>query len=102
MAPIGAALPTLKSQVAAVRDGDKWHRTVQTPSPGTAVTVPLEVIEANGLAALLVRVKGQIASLLTLEVEGDFIRAVRTIINPDKLAHLNLPPTSGQEWRLIS
>jgi RNA polymerase sigma-70 factor, ECF subfamily len=53
-----------------------------------------EVIEANGLAAVLVRVKGQIASLLTLEVEGDRIRAVRTIINPDKLAHLKLPSTS--------
>jgi RNA polymerase sigma-70 factor (ECF subfamily) len=59
-----------------------------------------EVIEANGLPALLVRVKGQIASLLTLEVEGDFIRAVRTVINPDKLAHLKLPPTSDQEWRV--
>jgi RNA polymerase sigma-70 factor (ECF subfamily) len=51
-----------------------------------------EVIEANGLPALLMRIKGQIASLLTLEVEGDFIRAVRTVLNPDKLAHLNLPP----------
>ena len=67
----------------------------------------VEVIEANGLPALLVRVKGQIVSLLTLEVEGDFIRAMRTIINPDKLAHLNLSSTSGQEapgqeWRISS
>ena len=62
----------------------------------------VDVIEANGLPALLVRVKGQIASVLTLEVEGDFIRAVRTVLNPDKLAHLNLPPTSGQEWRIRS
>jgi RNA polymerase sigma-70 factor (ECF subfamily) len=46
-----------------------------------------EVIEANGLPALLVRFKGQIASVVTLEVEGDHIRAVRTILNPDKLAH---------------
>ncbi len=59
-----------------------------------------EVIEANGLPALLVRIKGQIAGLLTLEVEGDFIRAVRNIANPDKLAHLNLPPTSDQVWRI--
>ena len=57
-----------------------------------------EVIEANGLPALLIRVKGQIVGVLTLEVEGDFIRAVRNVANPDKLAHLNLPPTSGQEW----
>jgi RNA polymerase sigma-70 factor (ECF subfamily) len=62
----------------------------------------VEVIEANGLPALLVRVKGQIASLLTLEVEGEFIRAVRTVLNPDKLAHFHLPPTSGQEWRIRS
>jgi RNA polymerase sigma-70 factor (ECF subfamily) len=60
----------------------------------------VEVIEANGLPALLVRVKGQIVSVLTLEVEGDFIRALRSVANPDKLAHLNLPPTSGQERRL--
>jgi len=62
----------------------------------------VEVIEANGFPALLVRVKGQIFSVLTLEVEGDFIRAVRNIANPDKLAHLNPPPTSGKEWRIRS
>jgi RNA polymerase sigma-70 factor, ECF subfamily len=53
-----------------------------------------EVIEANGLAALLVRVRGQITSLVTLEVEGNLIRAVRTVVNPDKLAHLKLPSTN--------
>jgi RNA polymerase sigma-70 factor (ECF subfamily) len=62
----------------------------------------VEVIEANGLAALLIRVQGQIFSVLTLEVEGDFIRAVRNVANPDKLAHLNLPPSSSQEWRIRS
>ncbi len=60
----------------------------------------VDVIEANGLPALLVQVKGQIVSVLTLEVEGDFIRAVRNVANPDKLAHLNLPPTSAQVWRI--
>src|SRR5262249_29178925 len=54
-----------------------------------------EVIEANGLPALLLRIKGQVFSILTLEVEGDFIRALRGITNPDKLAHLNLPPSTG-------
>ena len=61
-----------------------------------------EMIEANGLPALLVRVKGQIVSVLTLDVEGEFIRAVRNVANPDKLAHLNLPPTSDQQWRIRS
>jgi RNA polymerase sigma-70 factor (ECF subfamily) len=60
----------------------------------------VEVIEANGLPALLVRINGQIVSVLTLEVGGEFIRAIRTIANPDKLSHLNLPPTSGQQWRI--
>lgn len=61
-----------------------------------------EVIEANGFPALLIRVKGQIAGVLTLEVEGDLIRALRNVANPDKLTHLNLPPTSGQQWRISS
>lgn len=61
-----------------------------------------QVIEANGLPALLMRINGQIFSVLTLEVEGNFIRAVRNVANPDKLAHLDLPPKSGQEWRIGS
>lgn len=61
--------------------------------------ITADMIEVNGLPALLVRVKGKITSVLTLEVEGNYIRALRTILNPDKLAHLNLPPTSGQEQR---
>jgi RNA polymerase sigma-70 factor (ECF subfamily) len=62
----------------------------------------VEVIEVNGLPALLVRFKGQIASVVTLEVEGDFIRTLRTVLNPDKLAHLDGSRTSGQEWRIGS
>lgn len=61
-----------------------------------------EMIEANGLPALLIRIKGRIVGVLTLEVEGEFIRAVRTVVNPDKLAHLKLPSPSGQEWRIGS
>jgi RNA polymerase sigma-70 factor (ECF subfamily) len=61
-----------------------------------------EAIEVNGFPALLIRVKGQIAAILTLEVEGDLIRAARNVANPDKLAHLNLPPTSGQVWKVGS
>jgi RNA polymerase sigma-70 factor, ECF subfamily len=61
-----------------------------------------EVIEANGLPALLIRVNGQIFSVLTLEVDGEFIRALRNVANPDKLTHLNLLPKSAQEWRIRS
>lgn len=72
--------------------------TLSHAPEGTTV----EVIEANGLPALLMRIKGQIFSVLTLEVSSDFIHAVRNVANPDKLAHLNLPPASGQsqEWRI--
>lgn len=56
-----------------------------------------ELIEVNGLLALLIRLKGQIVGVSTLEVEGGFIRAIRNVANPDKLAHLKLPPASGQE-----
>jgi RNA polymerase sigma-70 factor (ECF subfamily) len=60
----------------------------------------LDVIEANGYPALLIRIKEQIVGVLTLEVEGDFIHTIRNVANPDKLAHLNLPPTSDQRWSL--
>jgi RNA polymerase sigma-70 factor (ECF subfamily) len=65
-----------------------------------------EAIEANGLPALLIRIKDQIAGVITVEVdadgERDVIRAARNVANPDKLAHLNLPPTptSGQKWTI--
>jgi hypothetical protein len=60
------------------------------------------MLEANGLPALLMRVKEKIVGIVTLEVEGDFIRAMRSVGNPDKLAHLNLPSTSNKQWRLGS
>jgi RNA polymerase sigma-70 factor (ECF subfamily) len=61
----------------------------------------VEEIEANGLPALLIRINGQLFSILTLEVEGDFIRVLRNVANPDKLAHLGLPPSSdNRKWRI--
>ena len=62
----------------------------------------IEMIEANGLPALLMQAKGQIIGIFTLEVEGDFIRAMRGVANPDKLAHLKPPSTSDKQWRLGS
>jgi hypothetical protein len=61
--------------------------------------VPVPGPQRAILPALLMRVKGHIVRVLTLDVEGEFIRAVRNVANPDQLAHLHLPPTSGQEWR---
>lgn len=65
---------------------------------GTTITM----IEVNGLPALLQRFKGEIVSVITLDVEQDRIRTVRTILNPDKLAHLKTTAVSGQEWRIES
>lgn len=62
----------------------------------------IAMIEVNGLPALVERVKGQIVNVIMLEVEGALIRTVRTVLNPDKLAHLELPPTLDQEWRIGS
>lgn len=64
--------------------------------PGTT----FEMTEVNGLPALLIRFQRQIAGVVMLEVEGELISAVRNIANPDKLAHLKLPPTTGQLWRI--
>lgn len=77
-----------------VRGRDNVARGIIRHLSGAPEGMTVEVVEVNGLAALLVRVKGQITSLVTLEVEDDFIRAMRTVVNPDKLAHLNLPPMS--------
>jgi RNA polymerase sigma-70 factor (ECF subfamily) len=61
----------------------------------------VEVVEVNGLPALLGRVEGRIVNVVTLEVQGDLIHAIRTVLNPDKLAHL-YPPAAGQESPLRS
>jgi RNA polymerase sigma-70 factor (ECF subfamily) len=64
--------------------------------------ITVEVIEANGLPAILIRLEEQIVGIVTLEAEGDFIRAIRAVANPDKLTHLNLPPVSAQARKLKS
>ncbi len=59
-----------------------------------------ETIEANGQPALLTKVNGNLISVLTLELDGDVIRTIRNVANPDKLAHLGLPPTTGRTWQV--
>jgi RNA polymerase sigma-70 factor, ECF subfamily len=58
------------------------------------------LIEANGLPALLIEVKGEIVGILTLEMQGKVIHAVRNIANPEKLSHLNRPSSSAQRWQI--
>ena len=52
-----------------------------------------EVIEANGLPALLIRVKGQVIAVLTLEVESDFIRAASPTLTSWRISICHPPQT---------
>jgi RNA polymerase sigma-70 factor, ECF subfamily len=85
-----------------IRGRDRVARALFGQASRAPEGTTFEVIEANGLAALLIRVKGQIGGVITLEVEGDFIHAMRNIANPDKLAHLKLPSRSTKQWKLSS
>jgi RNA polymerase sigma-70 factor, ECF subfamily len=80
-----------------IRGRDKVARALTVNRSRAPEGITIEVIEANGLPALLIRIKGQIIGVVTLETEGDFIRAIRIVANPDKLAHLDLPSTSSRE-----
>lgn len=51
---------------------------------GTAVAVE----EINGWPALVVRVDGRIAGVIALETDGERVFAIRSVVNPDKLARL--------------
>lgn len=83
-----------------IQGRDKVARGLSTLLSRAPEGTTFEMIEANGLPALLLRVKGHIFGVLMLEVEGDLICAIRNVANPDKLVHLNLPPTSGQVWKI--
>lgn len=57
---------------------------VRIAPPGTH----FQVAEVNGGPAIIVRVDGAPRAVLTLEVEEGHIRAIRNVVNPEKLAHL--------------
>ena len=84
----------------SIQGRDRVARVLIGQMPRAPEGMTFEVIEVNGLPALLIRVEGQVAGVLTLEVDGNFIRAVRAVANPDKLAHLQQQPPSGRERRL--
>lgn len=44
--------------------------------------------EVNGQAAVVIRAGGRAFSVIAVEVDGQHIRAVRVIANPDKLGHV--------------
>jgi RNA polymerase sigma-70 factor (ECF subfamily) len=48
----------------------------------------LEIAEVNGQPSLITRVAGRVFSVISVEVVGQRIRAVRVIANPEKLTHI--------------
>jgi RNA polymerase sigma-70 factor (ECF subfamily) len=48
----------------------------------------VEMAEVNGQAALIFRAGGQALLVLAIDVESDHIKAVRIIVNPEKLARV--------------
>ena len=81
-----------------IQGREKVARALFTQLSHAPEGTTFEMIEANGFPALLIRVKGQITAVITVQVEGDLICAARNVANPDKLAHLNLPETSAHKW----
>jgi RNA polymerase sigma-70 factor (ECF subfamily) len=55
---------------------------------GQATVQPAEV---NGQAGFLVEADGQRIGVLVLDIAGDLIRAVRIVVNPDKLTGIGTP-----------
>jgi RNA polymerase sigma-70 factor (ECF subfamily) len=47
-----------------------------------------ELAEVNGQLALVTRAGGRAYAVLTIEAEGQLIRAIRVVANPEKLAHV--------------
>ncbi|MFI9646817.1 RNA polymerase sigma-70 factor [Streptomyces sp. NPDC052040] len=53
---------------------------------GFALDTDFAIEEINGGAALVGRYGGRVAGVLTFEVRGGLVAAVRAVVNPDKLA----------------
>ena len=83
-----------------IQGRDKVARSIISLLSRVPKGTTVEMIEINGFPALLMRVSGQLVGILTFEAGDKFIHAVRSIANPDKLAHLRLPPASGKQWNL--
>ena len=48
-----------------------------------------EFAELNGAPGAIIREDGKVAGTMILEIAGDRITAVRSVVNPDKLRHLD-------------
>jgi len=94
----------LAEDVVLVGDGGGKAASLRAPAFGrlrvarfvrglvrkTTVTMSVEVVRANGAPAMLVRDSGEPIGLYALDIDpqGDAIRGIHAIRNPDKLARL--------------
>jgi len=46
-------------------------------------------LDINGQPGVVVELHGRVMAVITIETDGDTVRAIRAVGNPDKLAHLN-------------
>jgi RNA polymerase sigma-70 factor (ECF subfamily) len=61
-----------------------WVGVYRTAPPDAVVAVE----EINGWPALVIRMGGKPAGVVSLETDGEQIFAIRSVVNPDKLARL--------------
>jgi RNA polymerase sigma-70 factor (ECF subfamily) len=59
----------------------------------------LSLVDVNGQPGAVVNDgQGGTVAVVSLDIAAQKIQAVRAIVNPDKLAHLDLAPTSVETW----
>ena len=71
---------------------DAVARFILASTPIFRRTLPedsrVELTEVNGQPALIIRAGDRAFAVLTIEVEGQSIKTIRNIVNPDKLTHV--------------
>jgi RNA polymerase sigma-70 factor (ECF subfamily) len=115
---LGPLVELLADDVAFYGDGGSTGRGVRQPMFGrervqrvvdgifraySSIGARFERCEVNGGPGLLAfDTEGGLINVLTVDVEGDSICTVRSVINPEKLGHLGLPLSQlaqrGRPW----
>jgi DNA-directed RNA polymerase specialized sigma24 family protein len=115
---LGPLVELLADDVAFYGDGGSTGRGVRQPMFGrervqrvvdgifraySSIGARFERREVNGGPGLLAfDTEGGLINVLTVDVEGDSICTVRSVINPEKLGHLGLPLSQlaqrGRPW----
>ncbi|NJP32876.1 RNA polymerase sigma-70 factor [Micromonospora thermarum] len=100
-------LDILAPDVVAVGDGGGVKRAMPRPVVGAdkvarllavgldlvGAALSLEAVQVNGSPALLLRLDGEIDSVMTLRVEGGLVTGIYTVRNPEKLSRIERETT---------